>query len=207
MNSAVNQVINRLVRAVSAAVMRRSGVVAGLVVLVLGVSVSLFQPSASARNESQGLFTLKGRVVKVADGDTFTLLADGRTQRVRLASIDAPEVGKGNDQPGQPWGQASRQSLSGLIAGKTLTLPCYERDHYGRAICDVVLPGGASVNRQQVQAGMAWANTEKHGLFLRDETLVQVQRQAQQAGLGLWRDTDPVPPWVWRYQCWREGQC
>jgi endonuclease YncB( thermonuclease family) len=34
-----------------------------------------------------------------------------------------------------------------------------------------------------------------------------LQQQAQRQGRGLWADADPVEPWVWRYQCWRQKQC
>lgn len=57
---------------------------------------------------------LTGTVVKVADGDTFTLLVDGRTQyRIRLHGIDAPEI-KG----GQPFSRVARQTLADLVAGR-----------------------------------------------------------------------------------------
>jgi endonuclease YncB( thermonuclease family) len=50
--------------------------------------------------------TITGRVVRVSDGDTITILASGnREVRVRLAWIDAPE--KGRD---------SQTSLAGLSA-------------------------------------------------------------------------------------------
>ena len=40
--------------------------------------------------------TLQGKVVKVADGDTVTIVDDnGKKHRIRLAGIDAPE----KDQP------------------------------------------------------------------------------------------------------------
>ncbi len=55
---------------------------------------------------------LLGRVVKIADEDTLTILEAGRRQhRIRLADIDAPEKS-------QPFGTGSKQSLSDLCFGK-----------------------------------------------------------------------------------------
>src|SRR5690606_6535280 len=72
-------------------------------------------------------YALQGVVVRVIDGDTIVLRAQGRARRVRLASIDAPETG-GRARRGQPFGQASRRALDALVAGRTLTARCYERD-------------------------------------------------------------------------------
>lgn len=148
-------------------------------------------------------YALSGRVVQVADGDTLTLLVGRQRQRVRLASIDAPETGHGRAQPGQPYGQAARQALADLVAGKTLTLRCYEQDQYGREICDVPLPDGRLANRLMVADGMAWANQQGKGKYLRDAGLPELERQARQQRLGLWRDRKPVPPWEWRWKCWK----
>lgn len=150
---------------------------------------------------------LHGRVVRVADGDTFTLLDGKRQQRVRMASIDSPEMTKSREQPGQPHANAARTALSNLIAGKTLTLQCYEKDRYGRHICDVPLGGGDTANRRMVAQGMAWANREKRGAFLRDKAIDGLERTARAEGRGLWRDPEPIAPWVWRYQCWKQQQC
>ena len=52
-------------------------------------------------------WTIEGRVVGISDGDTITVLDDGKTQhKIRFAGIDAPEKG-------QPFGERSKQSLSG----------------------------------------------------------------------------------------------
>lgn len=178
-----------------------------LALVAVAVGFSFLDAPASARAETDAAFTLKGRVVSVADGDTFTILANGRTQRIRMASIDAPETGKGNQQPGQPYGQASRRALADLVAGKNLALQCFERDRYERAICNVPLPQGGTANQSQVRNGMAWANMEKRGQFLRDKAMPDLQQQAQRQGLGLWGEANPIEPWVWRYQCWRQKQC
>jgi endonuclease YncB( thermonuclease family) len=50
--------------------------------------------------------TATGKVVSVHDGDTLTLRTDdGRTLKVRLQGIDAPELG-------QPFGKRSRDELA-----------------------------------------------------------------------------------------------
>jgi hypothetical protein len=55
---------------------------------------------------------IEGTVVKVADGDTITVLDSDKVQhRVRIAGIDAPEKN-------QPFGNASRKRLGELVARK-----------------------------------------------------------------------------------------
>jgi endonuclease YncB( thermonuclease family) len=54
----------------------------------------------------------RGKVVGIADGDTFTLLTSDKQQiKVRLAEIDTPEKA-------QPFGTRARQALSDLIFAK-----------------------------------------------------------------------------------------
>ncbi|MCX5464938.1 thermonuclease family protein [Alcaligenes parafaecalis] len=153
-------------------------------------------------------FELTGRVVRVADGDTLTILGrDNKQQRVRLASIDAPETSKDSRRPGQPFAVASRRFLSDLVSGKQLTLSCYERDRHGRAVCDVPLDDGETANQKLVRAGMAMANREKRGRFLRDPRIDGLEREAKEDRVGIWSEPNPVPPWKWRYDCWQQGQC
>ena len=53
--------------------------------------------------------TLKGRVVKVSDGDTIMVLDVANVQhKIRLDKIDAPEKA-------QPFGDAARKIASSLI--------------------------------------------------------------------------------------------
>ena len=177
---------------------RRAAVCAGFTALLAAWALPV-----QAQN-----FELTGRVVRVADGDTLTILSSNRKQeRVRLASIDAPETTKDRQRPGQPFAVASRQFLSDLVAGKQMTLSCYERDRHGRAVCDVPLNDGETANQKLVQAGMAMANREKRGRFLRDPRIDQLEREAREARVGIWSEPDPVPPWQWRYHCWQKGKC
>lgn len=197
---------------------RWSGAAALLVCALLLADIpALFQDEQYSQAGQH--YDLSGRVSRVADGDTFTLSGAGKRHTIRVASIDAPET-EARDRPGQPFAQKSRKRLQQLIAQQQVRLICYEQDHYGRHVCDVPLAcddkvvcdeasadGQTTVSRVLVAEGLAWANMEKQGKFLRDQRLLDLQKQAQQASLGLWQDKDPVAPWAWRYHCWRQKQC
>lgn len=156
--------------------------------------------------QASGQYTLSGKIVQVSDGDTVNILVNQQTHRIRLASIDAPETAHGSNRPGQPYGEASRKHLADSVAGKTLTLLCFEKDQYGRDVCDIPV-GETTANRLQVQQGMAWANQQGQGKYLRDQKLVELEKKAKQAKLGLWAEPHAVAPWVWRHDCWQKQKC
>ncbi|OZI23316.1 hypothetical protein CAL26_07585 [Bordetella genomosp. 9] len=179
-----------------------------VVAAVASVGVAYCSAARGPAAKTETAYTLEGRIVRVADGDTVTLLgANNRQYKIRLASIDAPETGHGKEKPGQPFAQASRQHLESLVAGRTLTARCYEQDRYGRDVCDLPAADGETANRKQVAAGYAWANTTRHGEYLRDASLPAAERAAREARKGLWAQPGAIEPWVWRFQCWNERKC
>lgn len=131
--------------------------------------------------------TISGQVVKIADGDTLTIVnAERRQIRVRLAEIDAPESH-------QPFGARSKQSLSELCFGKVAEIKDNGRDRYGRTIGNIRC-GGIDVNAEQVRRGMAWV----YDRYVKDRSLYTLQMEARAAHRGLWNDPNPIPPWEWR---------
>jgi len=136
---------------------------------------------------------LRGRVVRIADGDTLTLLdATKQQHRVRMTGIDAPENG-------QAFGARSKTSLSALVFDKEVQAECVKRDQYGRELCKILV-GGTDVNLEQIRTGMAW--WYKH--YAREQSredrasYENAELQAKIRRLGLWADKNPVPPWDWR---------
>lgn len=198
---------------------RRLGV--GLSALVLAVAGTLahrYLPATGGARSAHatapgnpvpaGKYELTGAVVNVADGDTITLLTDDRQQhRVRLDSIDAPETSHGADEPGQAFAEAARKNLASMVAGKRITARCYEADQYRRDVCALMLADGSSANRAQVVDGYAWAYTARHGAYLRDGSMPELQREAKEARRGLWAQAGASEPWKWRYDCWKQRQC
>ncbi len=134
-----------------------------------------------------GAGEIAGRVVNVHDGDTLTVLVERRQVKVRLASIDAPELA-------QAFGRASRAELASMCAGRTADVVESGRDRYGRTIGDVRC-GAVHANAEQVCRGMAWVYTQ---YAPRDSTLYALEAEARTARRGLWSDRDPVEPWSWR---------
>ncbi len=137
--------------------------------------------------------TITGRVVGVTDGDTITVLdADKVQHKIRLSGIDAPEKK-------QAFGNRSKESLSDLAFDKTVTVETDKRDKYGRQV-GKVLVNGQDVNLVQVERGMAWFYRQyQREQSPNDQRLYEATEDAARADKrGLWRDADPVPPWVWR---------
>lgn len=127
------------------------------------------------------------RVVGVHDGDTLTCLDETNTQqKVRLAEIDAPELG-------QDYGKVARESLAEMVFGKTVTVTEEGKDRYGRWIVHMQC-NGLDVNRQMVATGNAWHYAD----YSRDPSLATLQTEAQTRRLGLWSQPAPVAPWDFR---------
>lgn len=129
---------------------------------------------------------LSGKVIGITDGDSITMLVDRKPVKIRLAEIDAPELG-------QAYGKRSKQVLSDLIFGKYVTAEVEERDKYGRSVARVYV-GGTDVNKAMIKVGAAWVYRK----YNRDWLLRVTESQAWLSGVGLWGIGGAVPPWKWR---------
>lgn len=172
-----------------------------LVILIMSFISSMVSANA---------FDISAKVIYVEDGDTLTMLVNGRDQiKVRLASIDAPETSHTKSDAGrigQPYSNNSGQFLKSLTKGKMVDAQCFEQDKYKRYVCDIFVDG-QSVNAEMVRQGWAWANNSYNGRYLRDKALNALERGARDRQVGLWAERNPTPPWNWRSQCWDQGRC
>ena len=66
---------------------------------------------------------VSGTVVAVHDGDALTLKTQFEDKKIRLASIDAPELN-------QIYGVEARDTLKGLVLGKQVQNDFIKRDRY-----------------------------------------------------------------------------
>ncbi len=140
-----------------------------------------------------GAKLLEGTVTEVHDGDTVTLNAVGTSYKVRLDTIDAPELA-------QPFGGLSQSTLANAVLGKSVKVAYGKTDQYGRLVGAVFTDSCQFVNLNQVSAGMAWfykAYQCEVSASVRHQ-FAQSQDNAVAAKLGLWAQSEPEAPWFYR---------
>ena len=134
---------------------------------------------------------LKGKVVRIADGDTFTLLTEENRQvKVRLYGIDCPEKA-------QDFGQVAKQFLSNQIFGKQVEVHEKNIDRYGRTIGIVFTDNPINVNEALIKVGLAWYYSDYDKNHPAWNSL---EKQAREKKIGLWSQPNPIAPWNFRRQ-------
>ncbi len=129
-----------------------------------------------------------GKVVAVADGDTISVMQDGKAVKIRLYGIDSPEKG-------QPFGTRAKELAGHLAFGKEVKVEVVDTDHYGRMVARVFLPDGRQLNQVMVQEGLAWWYKQ---YARKDSILAELEAKARKAKVGIWSHQDPIAPWEWR---------
>ena len=133
------------------------------------------------------------RVVYVIDGDTIMVELNGREVRLRYIGIDAPETVKEN-APVEWMGPEASAANKALVHGKTVYLEkdVSDTDRYGRLLRYVFLADGTFVNGELVRQGYAQAITYAPDVKYQD-LLRALQREARNAGRGLWQPATDEP--------------
>ena len=127
-----------------------------------------------------------GRVVRIKDGDSFTVLdADKREIAIRLEGIAAP-VKK------QPYGDKAKGELSALIFDREVVVK-FQKLYFNKVIGHVTC-GGLDVNLEMVRRGLAW----RYDKYDKGKRYLDAQAEAKAAGRGLWAEKAPVSPWEWQ---------
>lgn len=126
-------------------------------------------------------------VLRVVDGDTFKARrVDGSSITVRIAEIDAPEL----RQAGGTW---ARLVLARLLAGGAVDLERTGDGGWGRVL-GRVRAGSVDVDREMVSLGAAWVFVR----YPHRAELVQTEKAARSARLGVWAERAPLAPWDFR---------
>ena len=135
-----------------------------------------------------GSQTLTGTVVVVHDGDTFTVQRGSSLYKVRLAEVDAPEMG-------QVFGQQARRFTEKMVLGRRVRVDVVMIDRYDRRVGTVIVEDGRVLNEELVHAGLAWYYRVSP---VKNPRLQRLEQGAFQNRLGLWVEKEPIPPWEFR---------
>lgn len=150
----------------------------GLILFAALCFISHAQPSYA-----QEVPELSAKVVAVHDGDTVSISAGRKTEKVRLLGIDAPEMGQ------RPWGARAKRHLEGLLKRSewtvSLEFDIEKRDKYGRLLAYLRDKDNSLINLEMVQDGYAVLFTLPPNVKHADE-LRKGQRLAREKALGIW---------------------
>ena len=132
----------------------------------------------------------EGRVIKVIDGDTIWVKTNNKHIKIRLSYIDAPELK-------QTYGVRSKNFLTNLILDKNVQINANKKDRYNRHLGEVYIHSvneSVFVNAKMLKSGNAWIYL-KH----RDNSyLKNLENYARIKKLGIWSETEPIEPWIFR---------
>ncbi len=134
--------------------------------------------------------TITGKVIKVADGDTITILTPGNEQiKIRLSVVDTPEGG-------QAYGKKAKQFTSRMVYKKNVQVEKETVDRYGRTVGFVCIEG-ANLSEEIIRNGHGWVY-RKYCTADYCHDWLKLEETARDANVRLWADKNPQPPWEWR---------
>lgn len=134
---------------------------------------------------------LEGKIIKIADGDTVTLLTSNHEKiKIRLYGIDTPEKA-------QPFGNRAKQFTASKVGNRQVTVEAHGKDRYGRLVGIVKTGKNTSLNEELIENGLAWIY-EKYCKIPICRKWKNLEENAQKNKIGLWQDKNALPPWNWR---------
>lgn len=140
-------------------------------------------------NCSYGQDELNGKVVSIADGDSFTILVSGDKQvKIRLHGIDSPERT-------QDYGDVAKKYLMRILSDNndSVRVVIKDTDRYGRLVC-IAYAGNVNVNEEMLKNGLAW----HYKYYDNNSNWSKLEVDAKAARLNLWSLPNPTPPWEFR---------
>jgi endonuclease YncB( thermonuclease family) len=157
-----------------------------LLVLIL---VLIFNCAQSQLKENLSHKTFSAKVIGIMDGDTMEILYRKTPIKIRLSHIDSPEK-RGT----QPFGNNAKIVLSNLCFGRMVTVKSNNYDRYKRLIAVIINDENQNVNKEMIKLGMAW----HYKKYSKDTDYAKLETEARKNRVGLWKDKNPIAPWLWR---------
>lgn len=123
----------------------------------------------------------------VYDGDTVNAHTATGEFKLRLSEIDAPELNQAD-------GKIARRALMQLCQkDAVVAVKVTGADRYHRQLGSLQC-NQTDVAKYLAEHGDAW----HYAHYSHNTQLASAQINAQTHHLGLWRDPNAIPPWIWR---------
>jgi endonuclease YncB( thermonuclease family) len=161
------------------------------------------EPSQSNTANTDKVYT--GTVIKVHDADTINVRdTHGAIHKIRLHAVDAPELKQSQGQAAQRW-------FSDQLLNKEVKINVITKDRYQREVGKVLLPDpncdtktvcntDQDMNLKLLENGHVWWYKDyAKEQSKQDKALYSAaEKNAKEQRIGLWKESNPTPPWAWR---------
>jgi endonuclease YncB( thermonuclease family) len=134
-------------------------------------------------------YAFEGTVILITDGDTITVVHNGKPEKIRLYGIDTPESK-------QAFGTGAKNFTYAMVYRKSVNVEPVTTDRYGRTV-GIVKVAGKSLSEELVKSGFAWVYDRYCKKDMCDKWK-QLEKEARQSKSGLWSQDEPVEPWMYR---------
>jgi micrococcal nuclease len=132
----------------------------------------------------------EAQIIKVVDGDTISVMLDGKKQTIRIIGIDTPETVDPR-KPVQCYGKAASDRAKELLSNKTVWLESDpsqgNMDKYGRLLRYVFIKGSDDYGLGAILEGYAHEYTYSQPYKYQEE-YKKAENAAKNAQVGLWAD-------------------
>jgi micrococcal nuclease len=143
----------------------------------------------AARTAGLSENVLTGKVINVIDGNTFEMIAeDNENYKIKLYGIDCPEIG-------QEFGEKAKMFLAKKVLDKIVRVTIQGKDRWGIRLGIILIEGTSDPRYELLNAGLAWTS-ERDPI----PELEALREKAREKGMGLWKEREPTPPWIYRRQ-------
>lgn len=131
---------------------------------------------------------IQGRIIKVSDGDTVTLLDNNNKQiKIRLYGIDCPEKG-------QDYYQVAKNYVSTAIYNKEVKVEIINTDRYKRSVGIIWPTENRNLNIELLNQGLAWHYKQ----FDKSKQYAEAENIARNQKLNIWKHKNSQAPWEFR---------
>lgn len=148
---------------------------------------------STPKEESATQFFL---VTRVIDGDTFDVMINGKTERIRTIGMDTPETVDPR-KPVQCFGKESSSKASELLLNKKVRLESDptqgDRDIYNRLLRYAYLENGLFFNKTMIEDGFAHEYTYNIPYKFQAD-FKAAQQTAREKQVGLWSSASCSTP-------------
>jgi micrococcal nuclease len=134
-------------------------------------------------------YAFEAKVILIADGDTITVVHNGKPEKIRLYGIDTPESK-------QAFGTGAKNFTYAMVYRKSVNVEPVTTDRYGRTV-GIVTVNKKCLNSELIRNGLAWVYDRYCKKDMCDKWQ-QLEETARQSKTGLWLQDDPVEPWKYR---------